>query len=160
MKKVYQALCFGIPKSKQGVLDWPIRKDPSRPNTYFAVVGGTARSPRSSQDAKSARTLFQVLKTFPKSRASFVECYPETGRTHQIRVHLQALGVPLLGDKTYATNVIGHPLAQAATRHMLHAVSLSWTEKDGQTFVFEAPFPEDFGACLHLLEQEGATHDL
>jgi 23S rRNA pseudouridine1911/1915/1917 synthase len=160
MKKVYQALCFGVPKSVQGVLDWPIRKDPSRPNTYFAVVGGTGRTSRGGQEAKTARTLFQVLKTFPRSRASLIECYPETGRTHQIRVHLQALGVPLLGDKTYATNVVGHPLAQAATRHMLHAVRLSWSEQDGQTFEFEAPFPEDFGACLLLLEKEGASHDL
>lgn len=160
MKKVYNALCFGLPKSKQGVLDWPIRKDPSRPNTYVAVVGAAGRGGRGAAQAKTALTRFQVLKTFPKNRASLIECYPETGRTHQIRVHLQALGVPLLGDKTYSTNVIGHPLAQSATRHMLHAVSLSWIDKDGQTFAFEAPFPEDFGACLYLLEQEGASHDL
>jgi 23S rRNA pseudouridine1911/1915/1917 synthase len=158
MKKVYRALCFGLPKSTEGVLNWPIRKDPSRPNTYFAVVGSSSHGGKGRADAKSALTRFLVLKTFPKVRASLLECYPETGRTHQIRVHLQALGVPLLGDRTYAANVIGHPLAQLATRHMLHAVRLSWTEDDGRVFNFDAPLPDDFGACLQSLEQEGASH--
>lgn len=153
MKKVYRALCFGLPKSSEGILDWPIRKDPSRPNTYFAVIGSSHRGGKGSHAAKSALTRFLVLKTFPKVRASSIECYPETGRTHQIRVHLQALGVPLLGDRTYAANVVGHPLAQVATRHMLHAVRLSWTEDDGRVFNFDAPLPDDFGACLQLLEQ-------
>lgn len=158
MSKVYHALCFGMPKSSQGVLDWPIRKDTSRPNAYLAVMGTTGRGGQGRPEAKSALTRFQVLKTFQKLRACYLECHPETGRTHQIRVHLQALGVPLLGDKTYASNVIGHPLAQVATRHMLHAVRLSWTEADGRVFKFDAPVPDDFGACLNLLEQEGSSH--
>ncbi|NBO37206.1 RluA family pseudouridine synthase [bacterium] len=168
MKKVYQALCFGVPRERQGVLRWPIRKDPSRPNTYVAVLnsgapsaGGRGSSPgRKMPEIKSATTLYVVLKTFPQARVSWIECQPETGRTHQIRVHLQALGVPLLGDKTYAANVIGHPMAQLATRHMLHAVRLAWTQDDGSTFAFEAPFPHDFGACLNRLQEEGASHEL
>lgn len=155
MKKVYQALCFGIPKSQEGVLDWPLRKDPSRPNTYVAVLGSAARAGGRSSESKAALTRFLVKKTFPASKASWVECFPETGRTHQIRVHLQALGVPLLGDKTYAANVVGHPLAQIATRHMLHASSLSWTQDDGRMFSFEAPLPDDFEFCLNLLTKEG-----
>ncbi|MEY4065275.1 MAG: hypothetical protein RIR26_1483 [Pseudomonadota bacterium] len=160
MKKVYEALCFGIPKSNEGTLHWPLRKDPSRPNTYVAVLGSPARGGARLPESKAALTKFLVKKTFPSLKASWIECFPETGRTHQIRVHLQALGVPILGDKTYAANVIGHPLAQIATRHMLHASSLSWTQDDGRTFSFEAPLPEDFGSCLNLLAKEGSSNDV
>lgn len=157
MKKVYLALGLGIPSPVEGILRWPIRKDSSRSNTYMAVMG--ASSSRSAQlkskDVKSAVTAYLVLKTFPKLQASFIECRPETGRTHQIRVHLQALGVPLFGDKTYANNVIGHPCGQWVARHMLHAQSISWQEADGRTVAFEAPLPDDFRVCLNRLEQEG-----
>lgn len=157
VKKVYHALSFGIPRLLQGVLSWPIRRDASRPNTYMAVMNASAGRTASSRgsEIKSAVTGYLVLKTFPKLQCSYFECRPETGRTHQIRVHLQALGTPLLGDKTYANNVIGHPCGQLAARHMLHAFSLSWTTPEGQTFAFEAPFPDDFRACLNRLEQEG-----
>lgn len=157
IKKVYHALSFGIPRETQGVISWPIRRDQTRPNTYMAVLNRpNARAASSrSNDVKSALTGYVVLKTFPKAQCSYFECRPETGRTHQIRVHLQALGTPLLGDKTYANNVIGHPCAQWAARHMLHAQSLSWTSPEGETFAFEAPFPDDFRSCLNRLEQEG-----
>jgi 23S rRNA pseudouridine1911/1915/1917 synthase len=157
MKKSYVALALGIPSALEGDLTWPIRKDSSRANTYMAVMGASsARSAQvKSKDVKSAITAYLVLKTFPKLQASFIECRPETGRTHQIRVHLQALGVPLFGDKTYANNVIGHPCGQWAARHMLHAQSISWQEADGRTFAFDAPLPDDFRVCLNRLEQEG-----
>lgn len=157
MKKCYVALGLGIPSAVEGVLNWPIRKDSSRANTYMALMGAaSARSAQGkSKDIKSAITGYLVLKTFPKLQASFIECRPETGRTHQIRVHLQALGVPLFGDKTYANNVIGHPCGQWAARHMLHAQSISWQDADGRTFAFEAPLPDDFRVCLNRLEQEG-----
>jgi 23S rRNA pseudouridine1911/1915/1917 synthase len=162
VKKVYHALSFGIPSQQEGRLDWPLRKDPSRPNTYVAVLNNRGgRSAQSSgKDIKSALTAFLVLKTFQNLRVSYIECRPETGRTHQIRVHLQALGVPLLGDKTYSNNVIGHPCGQWAARHMLHAKSISWTDKDGRTFAFEAPLPDDFRACLNRLVKEGSPHEL
>jgi RluA family pseudouridine synthase len=155
MSKTYYALCYGSPKSTQGVLDWAIRKDSSRPNTYVAVMSGAARRGRAGLGEKSARTRFLVVNTFQGARACLIECQPETGRTHQIRVHLQALGVPLLGDKTYSTNVVGHPLAQLAGRHMLHAARIGWTGADGEEFAFEAPFPDDFSDCLNHLKKEG-----
>lgn len=157
IKKTYHALSFGTTRQTQGVLDWPLRKDSSRPNAYMAVLKSSPQKSASSKgnDVKSAVTGYVVLKTFQKLQVSYIECHPETGRTHQIRVHLQALGVPLLGDKTYSNNVIGHPCGQWAARHMLHASSLSWTETDGQTVAFEAQFPDDFRSCLNRLEKEG-----
>lgn len=155
VKKTYYALCFGAPKSSQGVLDWAIRKDPSRPNTYVAVMSGAARRGRTGLGEKSAKTNFLVINTFQRARASFIECQPETGRTHQIRVHLQALGIPLLGDRTYAATVVGHPLAQLAPRHMLHAARIGWSGINGEEFAFEAPFPDDFSDCLNHLKNEG-----
>jgi len=155
MNKTYHALCYGAPKSAQGVLDWAIRKDQSRPNTYVAVMSGAARRGRAGLGEKSARTRFLVVNTFQRVRASLIECHPETGRTHQIRVHLQALGVPLLGDKTYSANVVGHPLAQLAARHMLHASRINWSEGSEGEFAFEAPFPDDFTDCLNHLKKEG-----
>lgn len=162
VKKVYHALSFGIPARKEGLLEWPIRKDPSRPNTYMAVLGSRATRPAQSfgKDVKSAVTSYLVLRTFHAVQVSYIECRPETGRTHQIRVHLQALGVPLLGDKTYSNNVIGHPCAQWALRHMLHAQSISWSEADGRTFAFEAPLSDDFRACLNRLAKEGTPDEL
>ncbi|MFZ9520404.1 MAG: RluA family pseudouridine synthase [Silvanigrellaceae bacterium] len=158
IQKTYHAISFGIPAQKGGQLDWPIRRDNSRTNAYVAVISQSKSRGASShsKDIKSARTRYEVLKTFSRLNASFIECKPETGRTHQIRVHLQALGVPLFGDKTYSNNVIGHPCNQWATRHMLHASSISWIEIDGRTVAFEAPFPDDFRACLNRLEKEGS----
>jgi RluA family pseudouridine synthase len=165
VSKKYRALCYGIPTAKEGVLNWPIRKDSTRANTYIAVMKSStsAAAQKASKDVKSALTHFKVMQIFSQYQVSDIECRPVTGRTHQIRVHLQALGVPLLGDKTYSQTIVGHPCAQWATRHMLHAQSISWVGEDGQTVAFEAPFPDDFADCLKRLQpvnQEGSPHEL
>jgi 23S rRNA pseudouridine1911/1915/1917 synthase len=148
VKKVYDALCFFAPMGDEGTVDFPLVKDSSRPNAYLAVRGARSRA-----DAKSARTAYEVVKRFPKARACLIRLAPETGRTHQIRVHMQALGCPLLGDKTYALGVVGHAFAQTALRHMLHAARLSFVGPRGDTYTLDAPYPADFAACLAALER-------
>jgi 23S rRNA pseudouridine1911/1915/1917 synthase len=149
IKKVYEALCFHVPKESKGIINFPVAKDPARPNAYYALMGKGGRLP---PDAKSAVTDFVVLASFAKADASYVRVYPQTGRTHQIRVHMQALNCPLLGDKTYSQNIVGHSLAQIALRLMLHAKEISFKDPLGNVVKYEAPLPEDFRNCLQEIE--------
>jgi len=145
--KEYHALCFGAPAPAAGTVAFALTKDARRPNTYVAVMGG-----RSRPGAKEALTRYETLRRFPKAQASLVVCRPETGRTHQIRVHMQAVGCPLLGDKTYAQNIVGHAFAQVALRHMLHAHALEFVGPRGDRYTPIASYPADFAACLAELE--------
>lgn len=147
IKKSYEALCFYVPKKMEGEILFPIAKDNSRKNCYFAVTNPNSRV----RDAKSAETNYSVKKTYKNSAVSIITCLPKTGRTHQIRVHLSAIGCPLLGDKTYSQNIYGHRFSQAALRHMLHASNLSF-EMNGENFEFAAPLPEDFQRIIKILE--------
>lgn len=149
VSKTYEALCYFAPKTPAGEVALPLVKDTSRANTYFALTSTTTS--RKRPDAKSALTRYETVRTFPRAQASHVRCFPETGRTHQIRVHMQALGCPLLGDKTYAQNVVGHAFAQTALRHMLHAARLAFVGPRGDAYTLDAPYPPDFAACLEAL---------
>lgn len=145
VQKTYEAIVLGQPRLDEGSVTLSIVKDNSRPNAYYASSNPKAR------DAKTAHTDFKVVERFARSQAALVECLPKTGRTHQIRVHMSALGCPLLGDKTYAQGVVGHPLAQSALRHMLHAKKLSFTLNKDESYSFEAPLPSDFEETLNAL---------
>lgn len=147
VEKVYEALCFHVPPQPEGVLTHGLVKDAGRDNTYHPVRPGAKGA-----HVKSAETHYRTVEAFPAADAAYVECVPKTGRTHQIRVHMLALGCPLLGDKTYARNVIGHPFAQSALRHMLHARRIRFAGPDGAPYDFEAPLPADFRECLRLLQ--------
>ncbi|APJ02492.1 RluA family pseudouridine synthase [Silvanigrella aquatica] len=147
INKSYDALCFNIPKNLEGEIKFSIAKDNSRKNSYFAITNPNSKM----KDAKSAETNFVVQKIYKSSNISFIRCNPKTGRTHQIRVHLSAIGCPLLGDKTYSQNIYGHKYAQIALRHMLHAINLSF-EFNGENFDFTAPLPEDFERIIKILE--------
>jgi RluA family pseudouridine synthase len=147
IKKSYDALCFYAPKKLEGEILYPIAKDNSRKNCYFAVTNPNSKI----RDAKSAETNYLVKKIYKNGEASLITCIPKTGRTHQIRVHLSAIGCPLLGDKTYSQNIYGHRYSQIALRHMLHASNLNF-EMNGEKFDFIAPLPEDFQRIIKTLE--------
>jgi 23S rRNA pseudouridine1911/1915/1917 synthase len=135
--KTYLALVFGVPKNESGTIDAPI-----------GIKNGTLkRSIRSEKMAKPAVTDYRVIKKFAASEEneksfSLLEVKPKTGRTHQIRVHLASIGHPIVGDRLY-----GPKKAQPdfATRMMLHATSLEFSDEKGRRFEFEAPPPKDFG---------------
>lgn len=143
--KTYDALCFHSPKQNSGMLTFPIAKDKSRQNTYYAITNLQSKK----NDTKEAQTQYNVIKIF-KQDASHIECQPKTGRTHQIRVHLAAMGCPLLGDKTYSQNIVGHQFLQIALRHMLHASKVEFEFKN-KKFEFNCPFPDDFKDVLAKL---------
>ncbi len=124
IEKTYEAICFFSPQKKAGIISYPIAKSNHRTNTYEAVMHSRSKVPH----AKQAFTKYEVLQNLAHGTC-LVKCFPETGRTHQIRVHLMAIGCPILGDKTYAQNIVGHRYGQLALRQMLHASAIEFTYK-------------------------------
>ncbi len=131
-EKTYLALCARPPAPSDGRVDAPLGKDPARAGLRRVDPHGDA-----------AATRYRTLRTGPG--AALVEASPETGRTHQIRVHLAHLGAPLLGDARYGgPRRVGE---LAIPRVMLHARTLRLVHPaTGAPLVLEAPVPEDFAA--------------
>lgn len=147
VEKEYLALVFQIPQKDCDEIKFAIRKDSSRPNAYLAVSKNT----KMGQGIKSAHTFYEVVERFASVKASLIKCKPFTGRTHQIRVHMAAIGCPIIGDKTYAAAVLGHPASYKATRQMLHASSLKLQLLNGEQKSFHCPLADDFENCLTSL---------
>ncbi len=131
-EKTYLALCARPPAPADGRVDVRLGKDPARAGLRRVDPGGDA-----------AATRYRTLRAGPG--AALVEASPETGRTHQIRVHLAHLGAPLLGDARYGgPRRVGEV---AIPRVMLHARTLRLVHPaTGAPLVLEAPVPEDFAA--------------
>ncbi len=126
IKKTYLALVFGSPKEKRGRIDKPIG----------ITTGSIKRSVHSKKMFKPAVTAYTVKKTFsaPDGETfSLLEVIPETGRTHQIRVHCAAIGHPVVGDRLYGRQ--NQPAW--ASRLMLHAYSLEFSNAEGQRLKLE-----------------------
>lgn len=108
IQRTYLALANGLIKKKRGTINEPIGRDRHHP---------TKR--RVSPTGQKAITHYQVLKIFPKTNCSLIQCSLETGRTHQIRVHLSSIGFPLVGDSLYGEK-------KAFSRQALHAAKLAF----------------------------------
>lgn len=110
-QKIYWALVAGTPKPENGRVDAPLLKQGE-----IMVVEQEDR-----EDAKSAITLYQTIES-AKKLATFVALWPITGRTHQLRVHMSYLGMPILGDRLYGGEVsLGAPEGELGTGLHLHA---------------------------------------
>ncbi len=135
VKRTYLALVWGHPTVLSGTIDAPIGRDQKDPTRMGVVV-----------DGKAARTRFEVKSKFDLPLpSSLVECNLETGRTHQIRVHLESIGHPVVGDSTYG----GARSSLSAPRPMLHALQLAFLHPiSGQSMSFEAEMPDDMKALL------------
>lgn len=130
----YHAICHGVLKEDQGTIDKPIGRHPVE-RKRMAVM---------EQGGKPAVTHYRVLKRF--DGYTYIECELETGRTHQIRVHMAAIGHPLLGDELYSGRRIPFRL-QGQT---LHAKILGFRHPStGEYVEVDAPLP---GYFMHLLE--------
>jgi 23S rRNA pseudouridine1911/1915/1917 synthase len=140
-EKTYLALCARPPSPPQGRIEAPLAKDSRHPGRRTVAPGG-----------EPAVTRYRTLSS--TGQAALVEAQPETGRTHQIRVHLAHLGAPLLGDFRYGgPRMVG---AVAVPRVMLHALRLEIVHPVSQApMVFEAPIPEDFRAVQQALLEAG-----
>jgi len=134
VEKVYQAIVEGGPPWDERTAHHMLQTNVGRKHRTVVV----------HKRGKNSETDFKVLKR--GQNEALVEAYPKTGRTHQIRVHLSALGFPLLGDVLY-----GAAETDLITRPALHALSLTIRHPiSGERMIFTAPPPDDF---LHALER-------
>ncbi|MGA1550737.1 MAG: RluA family pseudouridine synthase [Ilumatobacteraceae bacterium] len=136
--RTYLALVWGLPEAPHGVIDAPVgrsQRDPMR----MAVVA----------DGRGARTEYEVLQSFTdRGHPTLLECRLETGRTHQIRVHLSSIGHPLIGDPWYGQR---RPTL-GLDRPFLHASRLELTHPgSGERVSFDSPVPADLRGVLDSL---------
>ena len=153
VKKVYQAFVYGYvpePKAslltgKRGIINSPIGRSPNDIRAYTAGRG--AKDP-----IRDAETQYIVLDRFsdtknkdkksdPSHQFSYVEVYPKTGRTHQIRVHMRYINHPVVSDPLYRG---ARELALGMERLALHAKAITFTLPSGEPKTVESPLPTDF----------------
>lgn len=140
VKKVYHALVQGHMEPSEGTIDAPIGRHP-REDYRFAVVA----------DGKPSITHYSLIEYF--AGATLLRIELETGRTHQIRVHFNALRHPLVGDLAYGGDPVFAQRLELR-RPWLHAIELSLIQPlTGATLVFHAAYPSDLKASLELLAQ-------
>ena len=140
VKKTYLALVDGHPPTPSGRIEGPIGRDPKH-RQKMAIV------PESR--GKPAFTVYHTLDRF--SEHAYLEILPETGRTHQIRVHMAFLGCPVAGDRVYGSRKLSLPV----DRHLLHASELEIKiSKNASPSSFKAPLPGDFEEALTLLREK------
>jgi 23S rRNA pseudouridine1911/1915/1917 synthase len=125
-KKTYFAIAEGWPTPAEALIDAPVARNPKRPQTF--MIG---------PEGKSAQTQYKTIQNFEKKgkKYSLLELRPITGRTHQLRVHLNYIKHPIVGDPVYGT---------ADKSMYLHAESLEVTLPGGVRKVFAAPLPQKF----------------
>lgn len=137
VKKVYTALVHGKPTGDVGEIHLKIGR-----STRHARMAARPES----QEGKSATTLFEVQERFPN--AALLEVEIKTGRTHQIRAHLFAIGHPIVGDTLYPMK---KKSSISVPRPFLHAASLSFTDPEGIERTFQSPLPPELASVLTAL---------
>jgi 23S rRNA pseudouridine1911/1915/1917 synthase len=154
LERAYLAILWGVPERRRGTVEAALAR--STHNREKIVVVGEDRG-------RYAITHYEVLEGLPPANpiASLVRCELETGRTHQIRVHMAHLGHPLLGDATYGSgfktkaNRLSEPQKEALiglNRQALHAAILGFEHpRSGEFMRFESPLPLDMAALLQAL---------
>ena len=147
-KKLYWALVVGVPSIEEGLIELPLAKQPG--------TGGEKMMVDESEQGQPAKTRYRVIDMAGNS-ACWVELQPFTGRTHQLRVHMAAIGHPIVGDGKYGGQDAF--LSGSISRKMhLHARRLVIDHPDGTPLDVTAPLPDHFAASLQQLgfvESEG-----
>lgn len=137
----YYALVHGTFAHDHGTIDAPIGRDESDRQKMCVT----------DKNSKDARTHFRVVERF--ARYTLVECRLETGRTHQIRVHMRYIDHPIVGDEKY-----GYRKTMKTGGQLLHAHELTFVHpRTKETIVVQAPLPADFAAVLETLRKEKET---
>lgn len=144
IKKTYIAIVHGSTKEERGVIDRPIGRSATDFRKRSASRGAKG-------DLRKAITTYRTVKRFEEKtkeglkKYSLLELFPKTGRTHQIRVHLKAIGHPIVSDNLYAGKLGG---GLSFDRPALHARSISFLNLSLKNVTVEAPMPADFKEAL------------
>jgi 23S rRNA pseudouridine1911/1915/1917 synthase len=161
LERAYQAVVWGRPAGLKGTIDAPLGRSGSD-RTKRAVQR------EDSNDSREAITHYQVAERFQEkpdatSLAALIECRLETGRTHQIRVHMAHVGNPLIGDPDYSAgfktkaNLLPEPARTVVSRfprQALHAFLLAFEHpRTGEVMDFQAPMPPDMAELIEALRQ-------
>ena len=140
INRVYHAICYGVIKEDEGTIETLIGRSTNDRKKMAVVTSG----------GKEAVTHFRVLKRFEEDNMTYIECRLETGRTHQIRVHMAHIGHPLLGDEVYAGN---RKSRFKLTGQCLHAKTLGFIHPTTKEYIeTDAPLPEYFSHLLNVLK--------
>jgi len=141
--KLYHALVCGSPTRNAGEIKVAIARHPTHRKRMAATESG----------GRASWTSYEVQRRM--KAASLVQCTLHTGRTHQIRVHLEHLGYPVVGDTIYGKRLnkqLREQTGYAAPRQMLHAARLTFAHpQTGQMVAVEAPWPRDFAEAVKAL---------
>lgn len=156
IERAYHAVVWGAPRAGEGVVEGQIGRNPFDRKRMAVLRGG----------GKEARTRYRLIEKFgdpEKPFASLIECRLETGRTHQIRVHLTHLGHPLIGDPSYGKSrqaprpkttaqEVAYAAASNFPRQALHAYVLGFQHPTlHKTMRFESPWPADLAGLISAL---------
>lgn len=142
INRVYHAIVHGILKEDEGTIDKYIGRS-TNDRKKMAIV-------KDEHTGKRAVTHYRVLKRFEEDKMTYIECKLETGRTHQIRVHMSSIGHPLLGDETYGS---GRKSRFKLQGQCLHAKTLGFIHPTtGEYIETDAPLPEYFQHLLEVLK--------
>jgi 23S rRNA pseudouridine1911/1915/1917 synthase len=142
--RVYEALVWGGPKTREGRIELSIGRDTRDRKTFSART----TNPRASLTSYRVKERFGIVSTH-------VELFPGTGRTHQLRVHLKAIGCPILGDQTYGGKKVMVVGGVVIPRVMLHAKILGFVHPvTHRLLTFSAELPEDMVVVRDALKDK------
>lgn len=144
VQKIYTALVHGL-TNKQQTIDFPIARSKSNPQKQVAIK----HLKQQHLKARTALTTFQTLRHFPQH--SLISVNLQTGRMHQIRVHMKAIGHPIVGDPKYSSSKLADNLS--LTRQFLHATSLTITLPNLESKTFHSALPTDLQVILQNLSK-------
>lgn len=141
IRKSYLALVHGTPPKTHDIIDLPMGR--------IGIKRTTRSKDGKLKDKKEAITEYRVVKSYP--HFSLLEVSPKTGRTHQIRVHLNAIGHPVCGDPVYGSRRRDNP--PHLSRLFLHAFRLSFTAPNGQNLSLECDLPLELASVVDTLDK-------
>ncbi|WKZ28895.1 MAG: RluA family pseudouridine synthase [Patescibacteria group bacterium] len=145
IKKEYLALVYGKPSKDFDLIDTPIGRKKGK--------GRMSARAEAQEGDKDARTHFDVLERFPQ--AAFIKVRTETGRMHQVRVHMKSIGHPLVGDDLYAGTKHETPSLRN-TRLFLHAATLGFTDLSGAWREYHSELPPELESVVETLRKKHA----